>query len=162
MHRLVLILALSIVGFGLSGTSVDAQGLPGKKRADAAAVLEGIASAEDGGLRSGSCLRPIGEVGTEEFSVYLLLPVSKIEGFVVEFSGDDGTDNEIVANAGIVSFAEDGDAVIRQNMGLEWVAEAYRLAANFIRANEMYQDDSYADALSRLPTERCPLPYGWN
>lgn len=121
--------------------------------------MENMASSADGGVRSGSCLRPIGEVGTEEFSVYVLLPVSRIEGFVVEMSGDDGAENEIVANAGIVSFTESGDAVIRGNLGLDWVADAYRVAVNFIRSGEMYEDESYASALERRPTERCPIPY---
>lgn len=162
VHRMLLILAFLIVGFAVFAPSAEAQGLLGKKRADAAAILEGIASTADGGVRSGSCLRPIGDIGTEEFAVYLMIPVSKIEGFVVEMSGDDGAENEVVANAGIASFTEEGDTVIRQNMGLEWVAEAYRLAANFIRSNEMFQDATYAEAISRLPTERCPIPRGWN
>jgi hypothetical protein len=137
----------------------QAQGLIGKDRADALDVLEELASVEEGGVRSGSCLRPIGDVGTEEFAVYLLLPVSRIEGFVVELSGDDGAANEIVANAGIASFSDSGDTIIRGNLGQEWVAEAYRVAANFIRQEELDLDDTYEEALARLPTERCPIPY---
>jgi len=137
----------------------QAQGLIGKDRADALDVLEELASVEEGGVRSGSCLRPIGDVGTEEFAVYLLLPVSRIEGFVVEMSGDDGAANEIVANAGIASFSDSGDTIIRGNLGQEWVAEAYRVAANFIRQEELDLDDTYEEALARLPTERCPIPY---
>ena len=110
-------------------------------------------------MRSGSCLRPIGEIGTEEFAVYLLLPVSRIEGIVVELSGDDGDPSELVANAGIASFSESGDTTIRGNLGFGWVAEAYRVAANYIRSNEMHMDASYEEALARVPTERCPAPY---
>lgn len=143
----------------LSSVPVLAQGLIGKDREEALQVLEQMASVEQGGVRSGSCLRPIGDVGTEEFAVYLLLPVSRIEGFVVEMSGDDGAATEVVANAGIASFDESGDTVIRGNLGLEWVAEAYRVAANFIRESELHLDESYEQALSRLPTTQCPIPY---
>ncbi len=143
----------------VASAPAQAQGLIGKDRADALEALEQLASVAEGGVRSGSCLRPIGDVGTEEFAVYLLLPVSRIEGFVVEMSGDDGADNEVVANAGIASFSESGGTIIRGNLGQEWVAEAYRVAANFIRQEEMYLDDSYEEALARLPDERCPIPY---
>ena len=148
-----LILSLFVLG------PAQAQGLIGKDRADALEALELLASVAEGGVRSGSCLRPIGNVGTEEFVVYLLLPVSRIEGFVVEMSGDDGAENEVVANAGIASFSDSGDTIIRGNLGQEWVAEAYRVAANFIRLEEMHLDETYEEALARLPTERCPIPY---
>lgn len=154
----VLTLSVLILSPFVSG-SAQAQGLIGKDRADALEVLEQLASVEEGGVRSGSCLRPIGDVGTEEFAVYLLLPVSRIEGFVVEMSGDDGAENEVVANAGIASFSDSGDTLIRGNLGQDWVAEAYRVAANFIRQEELYLDDTYEEALARLPTERCPIPY---
>jgi len=131
----------------------------GKNRVGAVEELEKLASVSEGGVRSGSCLRPIGDVGTEEFAVYLLLPVSRIEGFVVELSGDQGAPEEVVANAGIASFVENGGTLIRGNLGLEWVAEAYRVAANAIRLEEMHLDSSYASALARVPTERCPRPY---
>ena len=143
----------------LVSASAQAQGLIGKGRGDALEVLEQMASVAEDGVRSGSCLRPIGDVGTEEFAVYLLLPVSRIEGFVVEMSGDDGAENEVVANAGIASFSDNGDTIIRGNLGQEWVAEAYRVAANFIRTKELHMDDTYEEALARLPTERCPIPY---
>jgi hypothetical protein len=136
-----------------------AQGVVGKNRAGVIEELEKLASLSDDGVRSGSCLRPIGEVGTEEFAVYLLLPVSRIEGFVVELSGDVGDPSEVVANAGIASFSENGDTIIRGNLGLGWVAESYRVAANHIRSTEMHVDSTYEDALARLPDERCPIPY---
>ncbi len=154
----VLILAILILPAFFSNAA-QAQGLIGKDRSEALQVLEQMASVEEGGVRSGSCLRPIGEIGTEEFSVYLLLPVSRIEGFVVEMSGDDGAATEVVANAGIASFSESGDTMIRGNLGLGWVADAYRVAANYIRESELYLDDTYEQALSRLPTTRCPIPY---
>lgn len=159
---LALFVVLSPAVFLLSAlfsVPAQAQGLIGKSREEALQVLEQMASTEDGGVRSGACLRPIGDVGTEEFAVYLLLPVSRIEGFVVEMSGDDGAVTEVVANAGIASFTESGDTVIRGNLGLEWVAEAYRVAANFIRQSELHLDATYEQALSRLPTTRCPIPY---
>ena len=156
-----------LVGFGLSAlvlaatfsVPVHAQGVVGKNRAGVIEELEKLASVSDAGLRSGSCLRPIGEVGTEELAVYLLLPVSRIEGFVVELSGDVGDPSEVVANAGIASFSENGDTIIRGNLGLGWVAESYRVAANHIRSSEMHLDDTYEGALARLPEERCPIPY---
>jgi len=150
---LALFLSLSISGNAM------AQGVIGKNRAGVVGELEKLASVLEGGVRSGSCLRPIGEIGTEEFTVYLLLPTSRIEGFVVELSGDDGAQDEVVANAGIASFTENGDALIRGNLGLEWVADAYRVVANSIRSGEMHLDNSYAGALARIPNERCPLPY---
>jgi len=137
----------------------NAQGVVGKNRVAVIGELENLADISQGGVRSGSCLRPIGEIGTEEFSVYLLLPVSRIEGFVVELSGHVGDPSEVVANAGIASFSETGDTIIRGNLGFEWVAESYRVAANHIRSMELYLDESYEDALARLPTERCPIPY---
>ena len=158
IHRLLLMSLFCCVS--LSGAA-NAQGLIGKVRTDAVVELERLASLDGQGVRSGSCLRPIGDPGTEEFAVYLLLPNSRIEGFVVEMSGDDGAEGEIVANAGIVSFAPDGDAIVRGNLGLGWVADAYRVAANSIRSKEMHEDMNYADALSHLPTERCPLPFSW-
>jgi hypothetical protein len=153
------LLLSALMLFALSCVSAQAQGLIGKGREEALQVLEQMASVEQGGVRSGSCLRPIGDIGTEEFAVYLLLPVSRIEGFVIEMSGDDGAATEVVANAGIASFTESGDTAIRGNLGLDWVAEAYRVAANFIRQSELHLDDSYEQALSRLPTEQCPVPY---
>lgn len=157
-HLLVLAATTSVFSAPFLGPA-HAQGLIGKDRAEALVVLEQMASVEDGGVRSGSCLRPIGDIGTEEFVVYLLLPVSRIEGFVVEMSGDDGDATEIVANAGIASFNESGDTMIRGNLGLGWVADAYRVAANFIRQSELFLDDTYEEALARLPTTRCPIPY---
>jgi hypothetical protein len=135
-----------------------AQGITGKTRSDAARVMESIASVGGGKIRSGSCLRPIGDIGTEEFAVYLLLPTTFTEGFVVEFSGDDGAVSEIAANAAIASFTEDGDTQVRENLGMEWVAAAYIAASDFIRSREMYEDNSYEEALTHLPTERCPMP----
>ena len=70
-----LILSASILG------PAKAQGVIGKNRVAAIVELVKLADVSEGGVRSGSCLRPIGEIGTEEFSVYLLLPVSRIEGF---------------------------------------------------------------------------------
>ena len=154
----MLTLSVMIV-LALFSESAQAQGLIGKDRSEALQVLEQMASVEEGGVRSGACLRPIGDVGTEEFAVYLLLPVSRIEGFVVEMSGDDGAATEVVANAGIASFSESGDTIIRGNLGLGWVAEAYRVAANHIRQSELHLDETYEQALSRLPTTQCPIPY---
>ena len=148
-----LILSAAILG------PAKAQGVIGKNRVSTIVELVRLADVSEGGVRSGSCLRPIGEIGTEEFAVYLLLPVSRIEGFVVELSGDDGDPSEVVANAGIASFSESGDTIIRGNLGFGWVAEAYRVAANYIRSNEMHMDASYEEALARVPTERCPIPY---
>jgi len=161
MRRFVPFFVIACVASSVGLPAAHAQGLIGKVRADAVVELEQLASLGEGGLRSGSCLRPIGEIGTEEFAVYLLLPNSRVEGFVVEMSGDDGGESEIVANAGIVSFTESGDAAVRGNLGLGWVADAYRVAANFIRSKEMDVDRTYAEALSRLPVERCPLPFSW-
>jgi hypothetical protein len=157
MKYAVIFLVGLLVLFGTSGESV-AQSILGKTRADLVPVLDALGPIGDGVVRSGSCLKPIGEVGTEEFTVYLLLSSRMIEGFVVEMSGDDGDQGEVVANGGIVSFNEAGDAVIRGNNGLDWVAEAYRLAVNFIRGQEMFEDASYAEALSRRPMEKCPRP----
>nr|TFG51255.1 MAG: hypothetical protein E4H34_06510 [Hyphomicrobiales bacterium] len=159
MVPLMLAMLAMLALLALNFAPANAQGVIAKNRVNAVAELEKLASVAQGGVRSGSCLRPIGDVGTEEFTVYLLLPVSRIEGFVVEFSGDDGAPGEVVANAGIASFTENGDTVIRGNLGMEWVADAYRVAANFIRTKEMYLDDSYGAAFARLPTERCPIPY---
>ena len=155
-------LALKVVVLIVLSTScASAQGLIGKERTEAVVELERLAAVDGQGVRSGSCLRPIGEVGTEEFAVYLLLPNSRIEGFIVEMSGDDAAEGEIVANAGIVSFNDAGNAQVRGNLGLGWVADAYRVAADFIRSSEMHEDANYAEALARLPRERCPLPYSW-
>jgi hypothetical protein len=158
MPRIFHLKVYSIAALLLILNPANAQGLLGKERPEVAAMLEQIAGTEGDGVRSGSCLRPIGDIGTEEFSVYLLLPNSKIEGFIVELAGDDGAATEIAANAGIVSFNEAGGAVIRDNNGLAWIAEVYAMAANFIRTREMYEDESYAEALQRVPTERCPMP----
>ena len=155
------IFRFSFVMLTLAGiSSASAQSILGKERPDVAMILEGMASVAEGGVRSGSCLRRTGDEGSEDFAVYLLLPASRIEGFVVEISGDAGAPSEIVANAGIVSFDEDGDMSVRGNLGLEWIADAYRVAGNFIRAGEMFEDADYAAALARLPTEHCPQPSG--
>ena len=157
--QLFLLTLTTLIWSMFDSGSAQAQGLIGKDRSEALQVLEQMASVAEGGVRSGSCLRPIGDVGTEEFAVYLLLPVSRIEGFVIEMSGDDGAATEVVANAGIASFDESGDTIIRGNLGLGWVAEAYRVAANFIRQSELHLDESYDQALERLPTAQCPIPY---
>ncbi len=135
-----------------------AQSILGKERPEAAIVLEGMASVAAGGVSSGSCLRRTGDLGSEDFALYFLQPEGRIEGFVVEFSGDAGGPGEIAANAGIVSFDADGDASVRGNLGLGWVADSYRDAVNFIRSREMAEDADYASALARVPTTRCPLP----
>jgi hypothetical protein len=142
----------------VAAASAQAQGVLGKDRPAASEVLEQMASVADGGVRSGSCLRRTGDAGSEEFAFYLLLPASRIEGFVIEFSGNKGGDGEVVANAGIVSFDEDGDATIRGNLGMDWIADAYRRAGNFIRSQDMYDDASYQAALDRIPIAKCPLP----
>jgi len=145
-------------GFLTFSTGACAQSILGKERPEAAGVLEGMASVGEGGVMSGACLRRTGDAGSEEFAVYFLQPAGRIEGFVVEFSGDDGEEGEIAANAGIVSFDDDGNPSIRGNLGLGWVADSYRDAVNFIRAGEMTADADYASALARVPTTRCPLP----
>ena len=125
-------------------------------RDNAAAVLEGNATAAQG-VRAGACLRPIGAIGSEEFTVYLMLPKSKIEGFVVELSGSKGAPGEVVANAGIVSF-DDGKPAVRGNLGEGWMADAYRRAIEGIMARPLEEVGSYEAALAKVPTIRCRMP----
>lgn len=147
-------MALCAIGIAsLASTRADAVDIAGGSRSGLAAFLT-REYPEGAGIVSGSCSKiDTGRGAKLKLVVYLFLPRSKPDGYVVEIDETDGAPRSVAIGQ---VFFEKGKLSIGESSGGFGLDEVLDAEANYLLQKPLHFYHTFREAAFERPTQHCP------